>query len=385
MLPSRASWKLTGVSRTPLEYYQGVTSDPKGNLYFDGIFSGLYRTDARLRETARNERAIPPDVRRREGYNHIGDISWDRAEGGRLLLPLACHRLNERDKLHTCKTGSIGVADPKTLKWRYHVKLDPAEITGANWVEVSPDGELAWTAARGDLLAYRTADITAANAAPRGPVLKAARRLVGAAPVAITGATFHGGLLFVAGPPSGPLEVWSIDVTDGSSNFEIKHDLVGEPEGLDDANALGGVLHALIGTHTKGNARPTYGRGHTALLHFVRVGVCANLVTGTGASETLRGIASGDKLHGLAGNDVLRGGRGSDCLFGGAGRDELAGGTGSDRLVGDAGEDRLDAGAGDDEIDAADGANDEVACGPGSDSVRADREDVLSGCEKRLS
>src|SRR5919204_5767122 len=84
------SWKQIGLSTMPKEYYQGVTSDLQGHFFFDGPFSGLYRTDSNLRETTRNVDAIPEVVRQREGYNHIGDISWDAAEGGRLFLPLEC-------------------------------------------------------------------------------------------------------------------------------------------------------------------------------------------------------------------------------------------------------------------------------------------------------
>ena len=103
---------------------------------------------------------IPPEVHLREGYNHIGDISYDRAEGGRVLLPLECYVPNGPNGGNPCLHGSIGVADPRTLQWRYYVKLDPAEIPKAMWNEVSPDGTLVWTSSGDDLLAYRTADIT---------------------------------------------------------------------------------------------------------------------------------------------------------------------------------------------------------------------------------
>ena len=89
------------------------------------LVSGLYRTDPALRETGRTDDVIPPSVRMGEGYNHIGDISWDAGEGGRLLLPLECYYPGEPNGGNTCGTGSIGVADPRTLQWRYYVKLDP--------------------------------------------------------------------------------------------------------------------------------------------------------------------------------------------------------------------------------------------------------------------
>ena len=141
-------WTPTGTSSLPLDYWQGVTVDPQGNLYFDGVFSGLYRTDPALRETGRRDDAIPASVRMGEGYNHIGDLSWDASEGGRLLLPLECYYPGEPNGGNTCRTGSIGVADPQSLQWRYYVKLDPTEIRKAMWNEVSPDGELVWTSSR---------------------------------------------------------------------------------------------------------------------------------------------------------------------------------------------------------------------------------------------
>ena len=114
--PARAAdpgrWKLTGTTSLPIVYYQGVTTDPARSLFFDGVFVGLYRTDPAFHETGRTDDVIPPDVHAREGYNHIGDISWDRAEGGRILLPLECYVPNGPNGGNPCLHGSIGVADP---------------------------------------------------------------------------------------------------------------------------------------------------------------------------------------------------------------------------------------------------------------------------------
>src|SRR5215210_3442334 len=263
-------WTETGASKMPLYYYQGVTADPARNFYFDGIDFGLYRTDSQLNETGRNDDVIPPDVHAREGYNHIGDISWDDGEGGRVLLPLECYYPPAGN---TCKTGSIGVADPGTLRWRYYVKLDPAEIAKAMWNEVSPDGQLIWTSSGNDLLAYRTGDVTAANAAPNGPVIKAVRRVPGAVPPSgITGATFYGGRLYVAGQqaqagPGDLFQVWSIDLATGQRRLEIERTITGESEGLDVNEALGGVLHWLVQPYNEENI-PTYGVTNGTLLHF---------------------------------------------------------------------------------------------------------------------
>src|SRR3954449_3054012 len=83
-------WRISDVRTVPIEYFQGLTHDPAGNRYFDGVFEGLYRTDANLVEQARLPGALPESVRA-QGFNHIGDLTWDRAEGGRLILPLECY------------------------------------------------------------------------------------------------------------------------------------------------------------------------------------------------------------------------------------------------------------------------------------------------------
>lgn len=259
-------WTLTGTSTMPLYYYQGVTSDPAGDFYFDGVDFGLYRTDSQLNEEARDDDVIPPDVTAREGYNHIGDISWDPGEGGRILLPLECYYPPAGN---TCGTGSIGVADPQTLKWRYYVKLDPRYIQKAMWAESSPDGKLVWTSSGNDLLAYRASAISAAHAAPTGPQLKPARILPGAVPPSgITGATFYGGRLFVAGQDGDTFQVWSIDLGTGARQLEIERTIVGESEGLDVADALGGVLHWQVQPYNT-EGQPTYPPLNGTLLHFV--------------------------------------------------------------------------------------------------------------------
>ncbi len=116
----------------------------------------------------------------------------------------------------------------------------------------------------------------------------------------------------------------------------------------------------------------------------------ANLLTGTACADTLIGRAGADRLRGLAGNDRLlggagrdrlEGGRGNDTLLGGAGADRLLGGAGNDRLLGGAGRDRFEGGPGNDTIEAADGISETIRCGPGRDTVRADRGDRLTGCE----
>jgi len=270
-------WTLTGRSTVPLEYYQGVASDgPRGpSLFFDGIHLGLYRTDARLRETARNNDAIPLPVTAAEGYNHIGDIAHDTREGGRVLLPVECYYPNSApgrsDPHNPCGHGAIGVADPATLQWRYYVKLDPAEIPKAMWAAVSPDGQLLWTQSGADLLAYRLDDVRPSNAAPAAAPIKAVRRLANARPPSgITGAAFRDGRLYVAGQdnPAG-FQVWSIDLGTGERRLEIERAVIGESEGIDFFSALGGELHWIVAPYNTRNL-PSEGPFYTStLLHFV--------------------------------------------------------------------------------------------------------------------
>jgi hypothetical protein len=271
--PTHRAWVETGNSTVPLEYFQGVTSDNRGHFYFDGVFTGLYRTDLNLVEQARSEyNVIPPDVGTREGYNHIGDLTWDRSEHGRLLLPLECYFPFIGN---FCKTGSIGVADPDTLTWRYYVKLDPTYIDKVMFGEVSPNGRLYWTSNGGlngghDLLAYDVSQITAANAAPGGPLLKPVKILPNAVPPSgITGAVFFKNRLLVAGANGTNFQVWSIDLRDGSRTLVIQKQVLGESEGLDIRKALGGTLHWLITPQGTNGQPPTYGDfGHSALVHF---------------------------------------------------------------------------------------------------------------------
>src|SRR5215208_5026413 len=182
----------------PNSYWQGVaTAGSVKPLFFSGIFTGLHRTDRRLRQTATVDPVIPLTVFATEGYNHVGDIGY---QGGRVLLPLECYTDGGPNGGNTCGTGSIGVADPATLTFQYYVKLDPAEVPKAMWVEPSPDGELLWTSSGQDLLAYSAADVTAANAAPGAAPVHSVRRLPGAvSPSGVTGAAFYRGRLLLAG------------------------------------------------------------------------------------------------------------------------------------------------------------------------------------------
>src|SRR5919199_1719630 len=106
-------WTETGRSTVPVSYYQGVASDD-GRLFFDGVFAGLYRTDASLDEQAGTDNVFPPDVRTREHYNHVGDIAFDEREGGRVLLPTECYYPGTAGggagPAHTSKNRAFAVA-----------------------------------------------------------------------------------------------------------------------------------------------------------------------------------------------------------------------------------------------------------------------------------
>jgi hypothetical protein len=261
-------WLLTGWSSVPLKYWQGVTGDRSGRLFFDGPFEGLYGATRSLRETTSLPQAIPLEVRAAEGYNHIGDIGWDAAERGRLLLPLECY--DPIRAVNTCATGSIGVADPATLAWRYYVKLDPAEIPKAMWVEPDPAGRLLWTSSGDDLLAYRARDVTLAQAPPAPPIRSVRRLRRAVPPSGITGAAFQRGRLFLAGQGAG-FQIWSVHPEDGRRRLEVDlgDRISGEAEGLHVTRLLGGELHFLIAGLPMGGRPLTFGP-ESALLHFAR-------------------------------------------------------------------------------------------------------------------
>ena len=277
-------WTLSGWSSVPTLYWQGVTSaGQSAPLYFSGPVKGLYRTGLSLRETAATPSAIPASVEAVEGYNHVGDISFDRRDGGRVLLPLECYTPGGPNGGNTCGSGAIAAADPGTLAFRYYVKLDPAEIAKAMWVEASADG-LLWTSSGNDLLAYRAEDVSSANAAPAAPPIHSVRRLAGAVPPSgVTGAAFKGGRLFLAGAQGTTYQVWSVNLATGTRRLELElKGVEGEAEGLHVTPLLGGTLHFLVAPLA---AKPTFGPS-VGLLHFTPAGRPGLRVS---ASATRRG------------------------------------------------------------------------------------------------
>ena len=263
-------WTLTGWSSVPNFYWQGVTSaGPTAPLYFSGPAENLYRTTRTLRQTAAIAPAIPASVKAVEGYNHVGDISFDGADGRRVLLPLECYMPGGPNGGNTCGTGAIGTADPNTLAFRYYVKLDPAEIAKAMWVEASPDG-LLWTSSGNDLLAYRAADVTPANASPAAAPIHSVRRLAGAVPPSgVTGAAFRGSRLFLAGAQGTTYQIWSVNLATGARRLEVElKNVQGEAEGLHVTSLLSGTLHFLIAPLAQ---TPSFGPT-VGLLHFAPAG-----------------------------------------------------------------------------------------------------------------
>jgi hypothetical protein len=262
-------WVRTGKTELPLYDYQGITHDAAGKLYFDGVFEGLTRTDATGKQEARVDDVVPADVGASPGFNHIGDLTWDAAEGGRLILPLECYDASKSPS-NTCGIGGFGVADPKTLAWKYWVKLDPADIPKAMWAEVSPDGKQIWTSAGNDLLVYNAADVNPSGAQPSGPLLKPVRRLAGAVPEhGITGATFVNGRLFLAGQDDDTFRITSVDPTTGAQRLELEQTISGESEGLDTSPVFGGTLQWQIQPFPPTGRPPTFAKDKATVLSFL--------------------------------------------------------------------------------------------------------------------
>lgn len=309
--------RLADARPVPIEYFQGLTHDAAGARFFDGVVQGLYRTDRGLHETARNPAAIPADVAAAFGFNHIGDVGFAAALGG-LVLPFECFTPGGPNAGNTCGRGALGVADPVTLALRYVVPLDPVDIAKAMWAEVSPDGALVWTSAGADLIAYRTADVSAANAAA-GVRIRPVARLAGAVPPSgVTGAAFRDGRLLLAGQLSGRLELWSVDVRTGARRREAVLPVAGESEGLDVLDDGHGVLHWLVTPFDPLGRAPTYGAGHSELLSFVpaadarlRAAVTpARLLAGRPTTVTVRvTLRVGGRPHAVAGAIVRAAGR----------------------------------------------------------------------------
>jgi hypothetical protein len=263
-------WTETGRSLTSVNYWQGITFDAATRSFnFDGPAQGLWRTNAQLARLAGRSTGIPSTITSTEGWNHVGDLTFDAAGGPRLLVPLECYYPTAADP-NTCHSGGFGIVDPVTLQWRYYVKLDPAQIAKAMWVEVSPDGRWAWTSSGTDLLAYDTTQVSPQRAGPVGAPLTAAKRIVGVLrATSVSSAAFFGDRLYLALDRGSYVQVLSYPVNPTTGDvgttwrLEIqrtKTSSLYETEGLAVADALGGTLHWQIQPQSRLYAR---------ILHFV--------------------------------------------------------------------------------------------------------------------
>jgi Ca2+-binding RTX toxin-like protein len=107
-----------------------------------------------------------------------------------------------------------------------------------------------------------------------------------------------------------------------------------------------------------------------------------------GNRAELTGKGGNDQLKGTDSDDVIDGGAGADAITAGYGNDTITGGPGQDKIVADR-DGRcnemhcdLSPGSASDTIDAVDGEVDNISCGPGQDTVKADAADVVAAdCE----
>jgi hypothetical protein len=303
-------WAVANERPVPLEWFQGLTHGFGGDSrFFVGVFEGVTRTDAGLEQQLRNPAVIPPAIKARYGFNHIGDPTFDRRGGGRILLPLECYTPGASNDGNTCGRGGIGVLDPVTLQWRRLILLDARDIRKAMWAEMSPDGRLLWTSSGPSLLAYDIADLSPAHAAPATPI-RPVRVVPAGGPVAgMTGAAFRGRRLFISGSMrSGELGLWSIDVDAdglGKPRLEATLPVDAEAEGLDVLPTGDGLLHWLLSPFAPGGRAPTYGPGHSEIVSLVpRSASTLSLHVLRGSSRTIAvdvRLQLGDRAYPVAG------------------------------------------------------------------------------------
>jgi Ca2+-binding RTX toxin-like protein len=124
-----------------------------------------------------------------------------------------------------------------------------------------------------------------------------------------------------------------------------------------------------------------YGTGNADVL---RGSPFLDYLYGGNGADMLFGLGGPDLLDGGPGDDRLDGGTGSDRIVGYVGDDTIVGGDGNDRIDGDRGSDRIWAGRGNDLVaSGTDGRRDLISCGPGRDTVVAERIDrIARDCER---
>jgi RTX calcium-binding nonapeptide repeat (4 copies) len=137
---------------------------------------------------------------------------------------------------------------------------------------------------------------------------------------------------------------------------------------------------ALMVTFSSGVALAAYEDSITGTNH-------TDILSGTRQAEQISGLGGGDQINGGGGSDLVEGGMGPDELSDGLGQDTVYGGAGVDNVIGygDSSVDNFYAGGGDDTVQSRDipSVKDVVNCGAGTDTVYADKDDVVSGnCER---
>jgi len=103
------------------------------------------------------------------------------------------------------------------------------------------------------------------------------------------------------------------------------------------------------------------------------------LIVGTNAPERITGTKNAEELRGLGGSDEITDGLGGDLVYGGRGSDNLIG------YGGDTSVDRFYGGRGNDIVQSRDvpAVKDVVSCGSGTDTVYADKAEVVGiDCER---
>jgi len=263
--PALARWHLVRVTVSSIAYNQGIAfSSARHEFFFDGVSSatnsGVYRTDARLREEAAHAAVIPKTT---EGYNHAGDLSFDPVRK-RILLPFECY--DPTGGGNTCGIGAIGVVDPRTLGFRYYVNLGRRQIKKAMWDEISPDGEWIWTSSGTHLLAYRAADVSAATArrqrAGKSPGIVGVDVGSILPSSGVTGATFYR-------PGRGQRARLLLSLNLGDT-FEVVSIGIGtrrngEPRFVSRPATIIAVHRSALNTEPEGLATTAKGRGHRSL------------------------------------------------------------------------------------------------------------------------
>ena len=125
------------------------------------------------------------------------------------------------------------------------------------------------------------------------------------------------------------------------------------------AGGAGGILSGW-GLDIETSGRPPGGGGTQTPLQR-----CAGkpaTITGTDASDKLKGTNGKDVIALLAGDDTAKGRGGNDIICGGSGNDRLNGDDGKDRLFGDEGKDKLNGGGKKDTCSGGTGKDKGSAC-----------------------